>query len=114
MLARPCHEPVHHGRRGEQRDAGPAPAQREDLRRLEVPLARESPGSPPAARAGSCSMPEPCDSGAACRTQSSARDLVHVGEVAQRHGEDVPVRDHHAFGPAGGPAGVEQPRHVFG
>ena len=25
------------------------------------------------------------------------RDLVHVGEVAQGHGEDVPVRDHHAF-----------------
>ena len=40
------------------------------------------------------------------------RHRVHVDEVSQAHGHQVAVRQHHALGPAGGAAGVEQPGHV--
>ncbi len=42
------------------------------------------------------------------------RDGVHVVEIGQPHGHEVAVRDHHALGPAGGAAGVEQPGGVGG
>ena len=41
-------------------------------------------------------------------------NVIDVVEVAQAHGEQVAVRDHHALGPARGAAGVEQPRGVVG
>ena len=37
------------------------------------------------------------------------RDLVDVGEVAQRHGQQILVGEHRALGPARGAAGIEQP-----
>ena len=50
------------------------------------------------------------------RVQQAApgRTGVDVREVAEAHGEQVAVAEHRALGPAGGAAGVEEPRRILG
>src|SRR6056297_100163 len=41
-------------------------------------------------------------------------DLVHIGQIAERHGDQHAVRDAHALGPSGGAGGVEEPGQIVG
>ena len=108
---RVLHQSLDHGRRGEHGGARVVRDEREDLRRVELPAlghdlerAHGDMGQVVEARA--------VGHGGRVHDAVAGRDAVHVGEVAERHGEQVAVREHGALGPPGRAAGVEQPGQI--
>jgi len=107
------HQPLDDGRRREGGQRAERTAEREQLRRVDAAAGRHD-----MARAGhqvrdgveAAAMRHRCaiDDGVA------GAHRVDVDEIGQAHGQQVALRDHHALGPAGGAAGVEQPGQVVG
>ena len=105
------HQPLDDGGRGEHREPPDAARQGEDLGGVEAARGRHH---VPRARHH---MRDGIEA-AAMRHRGAVDDgilrldRVHVHEVAEAHGHQVAMREHHALGLAGGAAGVEQPGEV--
>ena len=102
-----------HRRRGEHGDAGVGLREREDLGGVEATARRDHLLRP------AQDVRQPVEPGAVrhrCGVDDAVvrADHVDVGEIAERHREQVAVRDHHALRPSGRAAGVEEPRQVVG
>jgi hypothetical protein len=107
------HQPFDDGGRGEHRKRTSRLGQPEQLRRFDTARGRHD-----VARAGH-QVGNGVNAGAVRHRRGIddgilRRDRVHVDEIGEPHGHEVAVRQHHALGPAGGAAGVEQPGDVVG
>jgi hypothetical protein len=107
------HQPFDDGGRGEHRKRPSRLGQREQLGRFDTARRRHD-----VARAGH-QVGNGVNAGAVRHRRGIddgvlRRDRVHVDEIGEPHGHEVAVRQHHALGPAGGAAGVEQPGDVVG
>ena len=106
-------QPHHHRRRGEELDRGDSLEELVDLGDVEATRGGDQ------LRAARDDVREDVEARSVrhrCRVQQvvAGDRRIDVGEVAQRHRPQVAVREHHALRPAGGAAGVEEPRDVGG
>ena len=111
--ARVVDEALDHGRRGEHRDAGMDARKLEDLGGVE-PAARRDHLLRAAQDVRQRVEPRAVRHRRGVDDAVVRADPVDVGEVAERHREQVAVRDHHALGPPGRAARVEEPGQVVG
>ena len=98
---------VHHGGRSEQRELAHAGRKLHQLRRLEATRQRNH--MPPAAQhLGVVVEASAVRHGRGVDHGIAGQHIVHVGEVAGRHGQQIAVGLHHPLRAASGAGGVEQ------
>ena len=112
-LTRMLGQALDRGRRAEQGDAAMHPAQLEDLGRIE-PAARRDHLTRGLGRVRQDIAARAVRHRRGVHDRVARLDAVDVGEIAERHRQEVAVGQHRPLGPPGGAAGVEQPGDVVG
>ena len=105
-------QPLHHGGGGEERHPRPAPQERGDLVPVDAAGLRQD-ADRAAGHVGQAVEPRTVRQRRGVEDAVLRPHRVDVGEVAERHHEQVAVGERGALGPSGRAARVEEPRRVL-